>query len=277
MAPLTLQQLLASNVALPSCPQVLLRLMNVLHDSEVQSDQIVDLISTDPALTLEVVRVANSPLYGAVRQIRSVSDALMRLGLHEVWSITSALKTKELFASSNAAWTGMNARLWEHSLKVASAARSLSTLLNPRNIEVFFTAGILHDCGKLLLVRAYPGYVQTICEDDAVWGDKLILREQREFESDHAKLGAELLEHWKIPGSLSKLVADHHKLPVESTSSNAVALLRLADRIARDVALPLTDRISLPINLVNDCNLDQPTLKKALTQYAADYKKLQNI
>jgi putative nucleotidyltransferase with HDIG domain len=275
MEPLTLQQLLARKIQLPSCPQVLLRLMEVLNNTDIQSDEIVDIISSDPALTLEVIRVANSPLYGASRQIRSIADALMRVGLQEVWSITSALKTKEMFAASNAAWTGMNARLWEHSLKTAAAARSLATALNPRAIDVFFTAGMLHDCGKLLLVRALPGYAQ-ICDNDKIWGDKLVAREHAEFGSDHAQLGGELLEHWKLPGTLSKLIADHHKRPA-APGTNAVAMLRLADGIARHVPIPLTDDVSLPTDLISDCNIDMTTLGTVLKNFEAGYKKLQAI
>jgi putative nucleotidyltransferase with HDIG domain len=274
--PLTLQQILALNIKLPSSPQVLVRLMETLNQENAQSDEIVDIVSGDPMLMLEVIRVANSPLYGASRQIRSVTDALMRIGLNEVWSITSALKTKELFTASSAAWTPLNARLWEHSLKAAAAARSLSAVLNPRATEVFFTAGMLHDCGKLLLLRARADYAK-LCKNDDIWGDALTLREREAFGSDHAKLGGELLEHWKLPGHMAKLISEHHHLPVESSAPNAVALLRLADQIARHVPVPMTDDISLPTAAVTDAGLSAEMLSPILENYQKNYRKLEAI
>ncbi len=275
-ASLTLQTILQKKVSLPTPPNVLLRLMNAVGNPDAHGDELVKIISTDSALTLEVIRVANSPYYGAVRQIRSIADALLRIGFNEIMSISCAINTKDLFASSNAGWNELNARFWEHALRMAAAARSLSAVLNPRSSEAFFTAGLLHDCGKLILLRAVPNYAQ-ICKNDEVWGDALVVQERAILGTDHADIGQQLLEHWKLPGNLVKLVAEHHRPPQQSSVPSAIGLLALADQIARRVSIPLAGDVEIPAEALADAAVREDMLPGILISYQAEYQKLKTV
>src|SRR5208283_1815077 len=97
--------LLDENIRLPACPAIFLRLLDILRDEKAEMQDLVKVVSADPALTLEIIRVANSPFYGAARQIKSIGEAAMRLGFNDVWAIASALKSKELFDFSKKNWT----------------------------------------------------------------------------------------------------------------------------------------------------------------------------
>jgi HD-like signal output (HDOD) protein len=182
-------------------------------------------ISADPSLTLHVVRVANSAYYGAAKNVRSVDDAILRIGLREVWAIAAAIKAKEMFDVAKN-WSDLKDTLWHHAISVGAAARCLSRNFAPRDAEVFFTAGILHDVGKLVLACFDPAYVQ-LCKSGALYGKELVSTENAAYQTTHALLGGSLIAHWNLPDTLMKLVGQHHD-PVTDDDKNKRAKLMLS-------------------------------------------------
>ena len=216
------------HIALPPCPAVFGMLSSAL-DADAAIDKISKTISIDQVLTVDVLKVANSAFYGANRSLRSVDEAIMRLGFDEIKTIALGLKSKDMFKTAKG-WVPFNTRLWNHSLATGTIMRALSRRINPRFGDVFFTAGILHDFGKLILQQGVPGYVELI---GVLHGRPLVLKERQSFGSDHAEVGGELLQMWKLPETLIKLTAGHHS-PIDPGDSliNVRRLLSASNEMA---------------------------------------------
>jgi putative nucleotidyltransferase with HDIG domain len=179
-----------------------------------------------------VLRAANSAIYGLARQIRSIDEAIFRIGFREVWTIAAALKAKDLFRASRAEWNAMAGLLWEHALKTAMVARAIGRHAHVQGTEELFTAGVLHDLGKLILSQAAPGYA-LLANNGALRGRELTLREMDFFGTSHAIVGAELLRRWDLPDSLSSIVERHHEdIFVEDPLRRQRAILALANEMA---------------------------------------------
>jgi putative nucleotidyltransferase with HDIG domain len=165
----------------------------------------------DPALTTALLKVANSALYGAARQIATIENAVLRLGFAEVMKIAIGLKSKEfLSAPKLSLFSGW---LYEHSLRTGFILRRLGREINPKFEEVYFTAGILHDIGRMVLAQVDPDYAKfclslptLLREDQAI----VLLEEKHRWGNDHAEIGAALCEFWNLPKILQTMIQDHH-------------------------------------------------------------------
>jgi putative nucleotidyltransferase with HDIG domain len=258
--PLSLEQILTGNIRVPICPSVFLRLMQALYNPDQQNRELVEVLSTDPGLTLQILKCANSALYASTRAIRSIEEAITRLGYAEIWSIATASKGKEMFNPQSQFQQAYFRNQWDHSLKVGIFARTISRRLNPRFADCHFTVGILHDIGKLLLAQACPDYIaQTRLGQ--VHGEQGVNLERAACGTQHAVIGAELLRHWKIPELIVKPVAQHHDPhTVEDYAKDTYRILALADYMAHSVEASAiegrrTFRVVLPQTLAERTGL----------------------
>lgn len=231
--PVALQDLLNRDLRLPVCPLVFIRLMEALQ-SDGNAD-LAEILSSDPSLMSQVLRVSNSAFYGLTRQVRSINEAVMRIGINEIWSIASALKAKELFHSNEGEWSQLNCFLWEHSLTTGAMVRSMNKRLKINNGDEIFTAALLHDLGKSVLHTVEPQYA-ALCKAGALSGPELTAREQDFFGTNHARLGGELLRHWNLPVNLSSLVGGHHDHPpADDHLKKSRYVLALANNLANEL------------------------------------------
>jgi putative nucleotidyltransferase with HDIG domain len=235
--PVDLKGLLSRDIMLPVCPVVFTRLLNALSQPDASAVDLAEILQTDSVLASQVLRSANSAVYGLPRQVRSIDEAIFRIGFREVWSIASALKAKELFRTQNRPWTVFNAKLWDHTLLTASLARVLIKRCKVDRSDELFTAALLHDIGKAVLYQVTPDY-SALVQNAAVHGHEISQLENDFFGTNHAKLGAELLRHWNLPDSLADLVSRHHDKPEEMASDDKrLQALVLSNEFAHALAL----------------------------------------
>jgi putative nucleotidyltransferase with HDIG domain len=207
--PVGLNDLLKRDVRLPVCPIVFVRLMQTLEHPDAAVRDLSEILSSDAHLATQVLRVANSALYGHTRQVRSTNEAILRIGFAEVWSVASAVKAKELFQTANGEWSQLSTFLWEHALATGMLAKHIAKRAGQRDAEDVFTAGLLHDLGKSVLHQVESQYA-ALCQNGALYGRELTLRETDFFGTHHARFGGELLRHWSLPETLASLVELHH-------------------------------------------------------------------
>jgi putative nucleotidyltransferase with HDIG domain len=209
--PTILVQFFERGLRIPPCPAVLSQLAEAVQNQDKQSGELARLIKLDPALTTALLKVANSALYGASRQIATIENAVLRLGFAEVMKIAIALKSKEfLSAPKLSLFSGW---LYEHSLRTGFLLRRLGREINPRFEEVYFTAGILHDIGRMVLAQVDPDYAKfclslplLLREDQVV----VLSEEKSRWGNDHAEIGAALCEFWNLPKILQTMILQHH-------------------------------------------------------------------
>ena len=197
--PLTLERVVASLGAYP-LPQtaIIPVLMRMTSDLNTDTRDLARIMSADPALSAKVVHLANSPFYGCVRTIKSLTDAIMILGFYTVRTLTAAASAYTLFRRSED--EGLERELWRHLLATALAARLVARHVGSRQMEEeVFLMGLLHDIGKLILLQVYPEYYRPVLEEGVASDKGHLVLEASRLGFTHADLGAVILEQWGFP------------------------------------------------------------------------------
>ena len=197
---------LVSNVkSLPPASPGAMRLIQLLNHGSADNDEIIEGLRTDAVLTAKLLRACNSSVFAFEESISSVDQALLMLGHQEVLRIVLALACGGMLAVPLPGYAVAANELWFHSLVTASAAEvvvnSGFNLVADRSVA--FTAGLLHDIGKLVLGQVLTedlqGRIRASIQQDRLSeaeAEKLVLG------TDHAEVGACLLQKWSLPDDL---------------------------------------------------------------------------
>lgn len=207
--PITPQELIANLGDLPPLPQVAVQVLRIAADPDGSTDELQRVISTDQALTAQILKIANSAMFGMMREVRTLTQAIMTLGFNTIKSVVIAASAKNLYKKGTA---GLQDRLmWEHALFSALAARAYARQLRfPRSEEAFLGA-LMHDIGKSVLALKYPErYGQMLRAAYNGEGD-LWEMEFEIFGFDHAMVGEALLVNWNLAHALEQAVRWHHE------------------------------------------------------------------
>jgi HD-like signal output (HDOD) protein len=213
---------------IPAFPPIVLRLLNLLGQDEVEIRDIVALISSDPALSAHVLRMANSPLFGFRSQIDSLQWALLLLGLRRVRVLAmtvatashmqAALKIEEL------------SRCWRHMLACALLTEEMARACSQFEDRAY-TAGLMHDLGRLGLLLANPAeYAEMLRDADRNSLDVLEC-EKASMGMDHCEAGRALAAEWNLPLDLQVIAARHHD-PQDNYQLDLLTLVHLACKLA---------------------------------------------
>lgn len=211
---------------LPAPPQAALQIIRACAREEVTSNEISDIAETNPALTAELLRVANSPLYGISREVTSINGAVAVLGLRALRNIVLCISIHD--AIDKEAIPGFDAEVfWEDSLRRALIAREIAGWVKQDKDECF-AAGLLQDFGLLILFFLHP-------EESKQWQTIRLLdpdsRKEKEldiFSVSHDDIGKKLVELWELPESLGDAIGQHHN---ENANNSVAAILKNADWI----------------------------------------------
>ncbi len=218
---------------LPACPSTLIRLAAELRNETGGSDKLSRVIASDPALTAELLKTSNSAFFGAPRVIRSVPEAILLLGQNEIRKIMLFLQGKYIFNSSaTLSLKVLRASIWAHALRTAVVARCIGEKLKSRDPDIYYTAAILHDIGKIILLAHDPKYGELLAQS-GMHGARLVQCEEERYQTHHALLGGELLANWRLPEVFAQLVANHHaEVPLHDPQWNVHKLLSVSNAIA---------------------------------------------
>ena len=218
---------------LPTLPAALPRLLGLMEDENAGPGQIVEAISTDPALTSKILQVANSAYYGFSKTIANLERAVPLLGLNMVKSLALTMGVLRSLPAGRDDIHFSSQGLWTHSLAVATAINELGKRLRLET-EYLFTLGLLHDVGKVVLFHYLPEiYIQALEEAVRRQGEDLALVEREVMGLDHGQVGQMLLKRWKFPDLIARPIGAHHlpQIP-ERVDEVDLALLKAADYAA---------------------------------------------
>jgi len=237
-------------VALPARNQTAVQLQQIIGRSDYDLQEILTIIESDQALTAEVLRVANSPFYGGLAEIATVHKAVVRLGGPEVVRLAIAATEKESYKVKDPALAAFMVPLWSHAMGVALGARWLARRLGFKDLEnEVFIAGLLHDVGKLLLVRVCDDLKQqgriTQAIPDAVIAEILT--------AGHCRHGEALMQHWGLPEIYRTVVRDHHDEEVDDRN-NLLLMVRLANLACRSLGIGLGHDGSLNLGATEEAH-----------------------
>jgi putative nucleotidyltransferase with HDIG domain len=227
------------DIQIPVCPLAFMRLASALESPDESHTDLASTISTDPALTLAVLRAANSAAYSLPRKVGSIEEAIFRIGYEEIWTIATGIKGRELFKNGGSGWDAFSQRLWTHSISVAVLSKYICRWTHNKDVESVFTIGMLHDLGKMILQQVNPQYT-LLAQNGALRGVELVAREIDFFGTHHAALAGEMLASWQMPAPLVSVVARHHDEINDDELMHQRLVLRIANEMAHIIYEPGT-------------------------------------
>lgn len=195
------------NLALPTLPEVALRVRDVVDEPDVTAKQLAEIITTDAALSTRLIKVANSTLYRGRIISESIQMAVSRLGLNMVRNLVISLVMEQMFQATSNRLDKRLHDLWEHSTEVAARSQMLAQKHPSIKSDEAMLAGLIHNIGMLpILMKAEdtPELLQdTRLLDDVI--DRL-----------HNKIGAAILESWDFSETLVAVPREYSNLEWDS-------------------------------------------------------------
>lgn len=205
---------------LPTLPDILNKVSAVINDPNSSAADLAKVVSSDGSLSGKLLRLANSPAYGFSRKISDIQHAIALLGFAETQSLAISVSVfDELSNKADFDYQGH----WNHSLACATLARMISTNLKVGGMETAFTAGLLHDVGKVLLAIKMGGKQNKVnVLFSSSTGMTKLETEQKILGITHAEVGYLLAEHWLLPSVVTEAIRYHHS-PEFGAESRVIA------------------------------------------------------
>lgn len=229
-----LRRLVTGMTAIPSLPSLYLELVSELESAESSLKKVSNVISQDIGMTAKILQLVNSDLFGIADRITNPEQAVTILGLDTIRSLVLSIGVfSQMLEGSPTA--NASRELWTHSLITGVFARQIGNVenLGRRKGEECFTAGLLHDIGKLVLWMNTPDKYQTILETSRSEKRALWTVEKEVLGCTHADIGAYLLGLWALPDPVVEAVAYHHN-PKGSTvkTFSSLSIVHVANYLA---------------------------------------------
>lgn len=231
----TMFDLLKRSAAIPSMPQVAVRFLEIVQNPDFEYRDVIEVLSMDPGTASEVLRLANSPLFGVTRQITSLSQALTLLGLKRIRSLVLVRYVVDSIDQKKPPVIDTS-YYWRRSLATAVLAARLIDSLRPELREEAFTSGLLSDVSVVILDEAFPDQYQPISRQYCPNGRPDLGELEREIlDATHGEVSAMVLEHWRLPKAVCDAVRWHAGGGLDQPDDNAclARIVGAADRIGK--------------------------------------------
>jgi putative nucleotidyltransferase with HDIG domain len=260
---------------LPVFGPVALKMLKLLANEVAEVRGIAGLLKSDPALSAEVLAVANSSFYGTPHRIDNLARAILVLGFEQTRSLTLTVALRSF--TRHPANPKIMQGCWQHSLAAALLAEELAPLYDIAKDQAY-TAALIHDVGRLGLLRAYGEQYAPIFATRHNNAAACLEAERRAFEMDHCQAGLWLTQRWDFPSEYSRVASCHHD-ENPTAQQDLVALTRsaclLADALGFAAVIlehaPTADAIvmQLPANPWNPYTFQQERLKIRIARQVA--------
>lgn len=263
---------------LPPLPDTVHRLLSVVGDPSSSLPQIVDTIRYDQVLTADVLRLCNSAYFGLSRTIESLDDAVRLLGTVKVLQLVVAAHARTTLNAPQTGYGLAPGMLWRHSIGVALGAQRLARQMRLSQSGVLFTAGLLHDIGKVVLnefvANEYVEISRRVVEDHTTF----VEAEQDVLGFTHPEVGARLAESWSLPETIVRSIRYHHAPDGPETPDPLVDAIHLADSVCISLGIGGgDDGLSYRVNpdVLARRKLMQSDLEAIGAEVVAELKSLQ--
>ncbi len=199
--PLTKAEIKSGLQRLPALSATVTQLLELTQRDDVDVDQVARTVAYDPVLSARLLRVANSPFFGLAGEITSINQACMTLGMNTVRNLAVAVGVGSCFSGGDE-----QDRLWQQSMEKAIAAQALARLCR-QNSETEFTAGMLHDLGKMVMVSCFTDAMKQTIAYQGLHSCELSVAEQAVFGMVHVQIGEMAAKQWHLPALIVQVIS----------------------------------------------------------------------
>ncbi len=272
------QEIINQINTIPSMPLTIVKLGNLLSDPATELEDIAKTIQYDPGFTANVLKLANSAQLGFPKLVGSLKEAVIRIGTHRIFQITVANSLKPLMDKSVPGYNLEDGDFWRHSVAVAVATEKVASMC-PKIPADSFTAGLLHDVGKLVMAK----FIEQKKNDFKEYDKKNLsfdAKEKKIIGVDHPEVGAVILENWKLPDALVDAVRNHHKPENSTINQVLVDQVHIADAICLSGGLGAGDdglQYELSSDAVDRLNFNENKMEEVLCDTISEMKKFEKL
>ena len=215
-----------ASIRIPACPAMVTEVLNEARKDAPNFKVLARIISSDVGMSAMAVKLANSPIFGSAAPVKSVQQAINRLGTSNVLNIIVA-------AALRSSVDGLPADFLEHFWEMAASRALCAGLLARKHVgippEDAYTYGLFQNAAVPVLMQHFSSYA-ALYSSAGEHGDHLVGLERAQFHSDHAVVGWLLARNWGLPAKIAAAIQHHHNperyiLPEEELPSNALALI----------------------------------------------------
>ncbi|WP_319543501.1 HDOD domain-containing protein [uncultured Pseudodesulfovibrio sp.] len=264
------KKLLAAVEKMPAFPQSVNQVLKLTADINCSQRDLVEVVKRDPVFTLKILRLVNSAYFGLSREITSINQASVYLGLNTLKNVSLGLAAVGAIPKSAGKRMDMGG-FWLHSLAVATATRMLGLKLGVSRDDAadYFAAGLLHDVGKVVFALYMPEEFEEATKRSAEPGVSFYQCERDVIGATHADIGAMLAQKWNLPVELHDAIARHHSIG-SGEPSQLLDCLFVANQITKKLSFgsagdfevePLPDSVKERFSMdMDELVEDLPTL-----------------
>ena len=224
-----LSALLKNIKDIPALPDVAVRVMRMTRDADVTANQLTKVISHDPGLTGNILRLCNSAYYGLPRVISSLTQAIMYLGFHTVRNLVLTCAISDLLGGDRSIYGHGPGGLWQCSFACAVASQQICRRVRVTLHDTAFTAGLLRDIGKVVIHRQIKDTESTLVDMMTQGGLSLLEAERQTLGYTHPEIGAALADQWNFPHELVDAIQNHHHPSEAKSISLVTTVVHVAD------------------------------------------------
>ncbi|MGM0419211.1 MAG: HDOD domain-containing protein, partial [Thermodesulfobacteriota bacterium] len=244
---ITEKQILKDHLELLTLPDIFQKLMDVINKPNSSASDVAEIIKKDSALSAATLRLVNSPFYGFANQIDSVYNAVVILGTQQISIMSMGLSVVNIFNEISSDFIDMQ-KLWLHCLGVGICSRIIAGHLGVKELNLIFLAGILHDIGRLVLIKEIPNEINSVIK--YAWNKNLFITEAEQaiLGFTHSDIGEKICIKWNLPLIISDIAGNHHN-PDESQMPFQCSIVHLGEIIVNGLNRGASgEKLVIPVN-----------------------------
>ncbi len=249
------------DLKLPILPEIAQKVNSMLDNDSSSFEEIAEWVRNEPAMSARILQVANSPIYCAREPIKNITQAVSRMGLRKVRQLLQAVIVENLFHTNIPARRQMMKDLWLHSLSTGYCNETIAQFICIPDSDDYFLMGLLHDIGKLLILRLLDIGIQK-----RMWRAELITADitDKLIRLRHNELGARLVSHWSYPFSFQEVIRRHNDSRYANFHSEPVIVTHFSNTETNKLGFSFCQHDSEPLSeqqIAEALNLDAKTLR----------------
>ena len=248
---------------LPPMPHIAAQVISKLSEPDSTARDIHNLMQKDQALAARVLKVANSPYYGASRSISTLRDACMFMGFDAIRSLIMTAVMKGMFSSVSLS----EKLIWEHTVGVGLAARIVGDEVSFQRKEQAYLAGLMHDVGKAALLLRSPAVMRDIMQEVYNDGADFFDVELRTLGFTHTDVGQMIADKWRFAIEIEDAIANHHQPGQASSAPELTHIVSVANSICHKLEVGPTRKPDLDLSGMESTKalgLSQASIEKIL-------------
>ncbi|MBT8361227.1 MAG: HDOD domain-containing protein [Desulfobacterales bacterium] len=223
-------------------PHVVTRLSQLVNDDDSTMKDFEEVIKMDPTLVARLLRLVNSPYYGLIQKVDSISRAVTFIGMKNIHNIALTEALKNIFNEKDSSTNFSRNKLWLHCASVSICSKMLAERIFGINGDDAYLCGILHDFGLIIEEQVAPEKFISVCEsvDPEI---ELPEQERAVLGTDHCEIGYLLTQEWNMTEAIQVAIRDHHNSDDTVEPDSLTGIIKLSEYITGQLnytALPET-------------------------------------